>query len=93
MSNFNIPKDGNDMMPFNFGPRATNPKVSGWYRDVTMIVVPYLTDANILRSIIPEQFSISEEPIISIAYVCNKDIDPNSPLINRLGCEKMKKTS
>ena len=25
--------------------------------------------------------------------VCNKDIDPNSPLIDRLGCEKMKKTS
>ena len=23
--------------------------------------------------------------------VCNKDIDPNSPLIDRLGCEKMKK--
>jgi len=25
--------------------------------------------------------------------VCNKDIDPNNPLIDRLGCEKMKKTS
>ena len=75
MSNFKIPKNGNDMMPFNFGPRATNANVSGWYRDVTMIVVPYLTDANILRSIIPEQFSIPEEPVVSIAYACNKDID------------------
>ena len=73
MSNFKIPKNGNDLMPFNFGPRLPSP--SGWYKDVTMIVVPYLTDANILRSIIPEQFSISEEPIISIAYACNKDID------------------
>ena len=32
MSNFKIPKNGNDMMPFNFGPRATHANVSGWYR-------------------------------------------------------------
>jgi acetoacetate decarboxylase len=75
MTNFKIPKKGNIMMPFNFGPRDNDVRNSGWYRDVSMLIVPYKTDADILRKIIPEHFKISDEPTISVNYACNKDID------------------
>ena len=32
------------MMPAHFGAKYMGSKTSGWYRDVTMMVVPYLTD-------------------------------------------------
>ena len=75
MTNFKIPTNGNNMMPFNFGPRETDPRNSGWYRDVSMLIVPYKTDAKILRKLMPEQFEISDEPTVSVNYACNKDID------------------
>ena len=75
MTNFKIPKNGNIMMPFNFGPKDNDVRNSGWYRDVSMLIVPYKTDADILRKIIPEQFKISDEPTISVNYACNKEID------------------
>ena len=75
MTNFKIPKNGNSMMPFNFGPRDTDPRSSGWYRDVSMLIIPYKTDAEMLRKLIPEQFKISDEPTVSVNYARNKDID------------------
>ena len=68
MTNFKIPKNGNSMMPFNFGPRETDPRNSGWYRDVSMLIIPYKTDAEILRKLMPEQFEISDEPTVSVNY-------------------------
>ena len=75
MTNFKIPKNGNSMMPFNFGPRETDQRNSGWYRDVSMLIIPYKTDAEMLRKLIPEQFKISDEPTVSVNYARNKDID------------------
>ena len=40
MTNFKIPKNGNNMMPFNFGPKDNDPRNSGWYRDVSMLIIP-----------------------------------------------------
>ena len=34
-------------MPFNFGPKDSDPRNSGWYCDVSMLIVPYKTDADI----------------------------------------------
>ena len=39
MTNFKIPKNGNSMMPFNFGPKDNDVRNSGWYRDVSMLIV------------------------------------------------------
>ena len=75
MTHFKTPQDGNDMMPYFFGPRPENDKISGWYKDVTMIVIPYITDEKILKSIIPEKFALLNDPIVTITYACNKDID------------------
>ena len=75
MTHFKTPQDGNHMMPYFFGPRPENDKISGWYKDVTMIVIPYVTDEKILKSIIPEKFALLNDPIVTITYACNKDID------------------
>ena len=75
MTKFKIPKNGNNMMPFNFGPKDNDPRNSGWYRDVSMLIIPYKTDAEILRKLMPEQFEISDEPTIYVNYACNKNID------------------
>lgn len=75
MNYFKTPKNGNDMMPFYFGPRLADEKLSGWYKDVAMIIVPYLTDEELLKSIIPEYFTLLEDPILTITYASNKNID------------------
>jgi aldehyde:ferredoxin oxidoreductase len=62
-------------MPAHFGPTPVNAKASGWYRDVTMMIVPYLTDRAKLAALLPEPFEVAEEPIITVMYACNKDID------------------
>ena len=41
------------MMPAHFGPKYMGSKTSGWYRDVTMMVVPYLTDRDQLAALLP----------------------------------------
>jgi 3-hydroxyacyl-CoA dehydrogenase len=63
------------MMPAHFGPLPRGEKSSGWYRDVTMMVVPYLTDRERLADLLPEPFSVGEEAIITVAYACSKDVD------------------
>jgi acetoacetate decarboxylase len=63
------------MMPAHFGPRHMGEKSSGWYHDVTMMIVPYLTDRDKLAACLPEPFSVAEEPIVSVVYACNKKVD------------------
>jgi len=63
------------MMPALFGPRPTSPKYSDWYRDVTSMIIPYLTDSDALTQYFPENFTVGDQPIITIGYACNKDID------------------
>ena len=41
---FKFDPNSSYMMPAHFGPRQFSPKASGWYRDVTAMVVSYLTD-------------------------------------------------
>ena len=63
------------MMPAHFGGRYTGPNTSGWYRDVTAMVVPYVTDRTKLAALLPDGFEPAEDPVISVYYACNKQID------------------
>jgi 3-hydroxyacyl-CoA dehydrogenase len=63
------------MMPAHFGPMPQGPKPSGWYRDVTMMVVPYLTDREKLAEHLPHPFTVGEQALVTVAYACNKDVD------------------
>ena len=63
------------MMPAHFGPRPLSPKASGWYRDVTTMVVPFLTDPASLASYLPKPFAVAEQPVVTVTYACNRNID------------------
>ena len=61
-------------MPVHFGPR-TDKIPSGWYHDVTNLVISYRTDRNKLAAYLPEPFEVAEDAIISVVYSCNKSVD------------------
>lgn len=63
------------LMPAHFGPRYFGEKTSGWYRDVTSLVVSYVTDRDALQALLPDCFEVAEEALITVAYACNKNID------------------
>ncbi|WND03010.1 acetoacetate decarboxylase family protein [Temperatibacter marinus] len=63
------------MMPAHFGPRYAGPGTSGWYRDVTTMVIPYVTDREKLAAYLPEHFEVAEEAVITVYFACNKQID------------------
>ena len=63
------------VMPAHFGPMPRNEKSSGWYRDVTTMLVPYLTDREKLAAHLPEPFTVGEQAIVTVAYACSKDVD------------------
>jgi acetoacetate decarboxylase len=63
------------MMPAHFGPRPMSPKSSGWYRDVTLMVVPFLTDREALASYLPEPFEVGEEAVVTVTYARNREVD------------------
>jgi len=63
------------VMPAHFGPRKLEPKASGWYRDVTMMIVSFVTDREKLSAYLPEPFEVAELPIVTITYACNKQVD------------------
>ena len=63
------------MMPAHFGARYTGPGTSGWYRDVTALTIPYLTDRDKLAMLLPEGFEPSDDPVVSVFYACNKQVD------------------
>jgi 3-hydroxyacyl-CoA dehydrogenase/acetoacetate decarboxylase len=65
----------NYMMPAHFGPLPQGEKPSGWYRDVTMMVVPYLTDREKLASYLPHPFTVAEQAVVTVVYCCSKDVD------------------
>jgi len=62
-------------MPAHFGPRYTGDKSSGWYHDVTVMAVSYVTDREKLAAYLPKPFRVAEEAIVSVYYACNKNID------------------
>ena len=63
------------MMPAHFGPRPFSPKSSGWYRDVTSITVPFVTDRDKLSNYLPEPFEVAEDAVVTVTYACNKQVD------------------
>ncbi|WP_439100810.1 acetoacetate decarboxylase family protein [Congregibacter sp.] len=63
------------IMPAHFGPRYTGEKTSGWYRDVTVMAVSYVTDREKLAGHIPAPFKLPEQATITVFYACNKQID------------------
>lgn len=72
---FKIDPHSSYMMPAHFGPRPHSPRASGWYRDVTSMVVPFLTDREQLAQYIPEPYEVAEEPVVTVTYACNKNVD------------------
>ena len=62
-------------MPVHFGPVPKGEKSSGWYRDVTVMVIPYLTDREKLAAHLPAPFTVGEQAIVTVAYACSKDVD------------------
>lgn len=62
-------------MPAHFGPRQFEPGASGWYHDVTAMTVPYLTDRDRLAAHLPEPFEVGAEPIVTVFYARNRDVD------------------
>jgi hypothetical protein len=63
------------MMPAHFGPRPQPPRASGWYRDVTAMVVSYVTDRDKLAAYLPPPFEVSEQATVSVTYACNRQVD------------------
>ncbi|MAA87340.1 MAG: acetoacetate decarboxylase [Haliea sp.] len=62
-------------MPAHFGPRPFSPKMSGWYRDVTSMVVSFVTDREKLAQYLPAPFSVAKEAVVTITYACNRNVD------------------
>ena len=63
------------VMPAHFGPRYIGEKTSGWYRDVTVMAVTYLTDPERLKRYLPAPFELAEEALVTVYYACNKQVD------------------
>ena len=63
------------MMPAHFGPMHQDENSTGWYRDVTMMVVPFLTDRDKLAAYLPAPFTVGEQAIVTVAYAQSKDVD------------------
>ena len=72
---FEFEKNGSYMMPTHFGPRPMSPKSSGWYRDVTLMVVPFLTDRDALAAYLPEPFEVAVDPVVTVTYARNREVD------------------
>jgi acetoacetate decarboxylase len=61
------------MMPAHFGPSLG--KGSLLYGDVTTIAISYLTDRNLLAKYLPEPFEVGPEPLVSVSYAMNREIE------------------
>jgi acetoacetate decarboxylase len=72
---FRIDPHQSYMMPAHFGPRHFSPKASGWYRDVTSMTVPFLTDREKLAAYLPAPFEVAAEAVVTVTYACNRQLD------------------
>jgi len=72
---FKFDPSGSYMMPAHFGPRPTSPKSSGWYRDVTLMVVPFLTDRDKLAAYLPAPYEVAEDAVVTVTYARNQQVD------------------
>jgi acetoacetate decarboxylase len=65
-------------MPAHFGAIDNNQQdtaPTGWYHDVTVIAVPYVTDRDAIASFLPAGFEPTLVPVITVYYCCNKQVD------------------
>jgi hypothetical protein len=62
------------MMPAHFG-IAFNERSSPLYLDVTTISVGYVTDGEKLQQHLPEGFKIRDEPVLSVYYAMNREVE------------------
>ena len=65
---FNFDPYSSYTMPAHFGSRHSGGKSTGWYHDVTMMIVPYLTDREKLAAHLPEQDNPSAELPNYVSY-------------------------
>jgi acetoacetate decarboxylase len=72
---FEFDSQGSYMMPAHFGPRPRSPKASGWYRDVTTMVIPFLTDRDKLAAYLPAPYEVAEDAMVTVTYACNRNVD------------------
>jgi 3-hydroxybutyryl-CoA dehydrogenase len=63
------------MMPAHFGPLHLGGKATGWYRDVTTMVISYVTEREVLQDLLPEPFTVGDEALITVFYARNRDVD------------------
>lgn len=69
---FTFEPPGRYMMPAHFGER---PRRSARYGDVTTLAVTYLTDRARLARYLPTPFEVGAEPLLSVFYAMNRDVD------------------
>jgi acetoacetate decarboxylase len=62
------------LMPAHFGPRPVG-RATGHYRDVTSIIITYLTDEKKLAAWLPPPFRLAAEPLLTVVYAMNRQID------------------
>lgn len=72
---FKLDPNQSYMMPAHFGPRYIGEKTSGWYRDVTVMAVPFITDRKKLAAYLPAPYEVAEEAVVTVYYACNKQVD------------------
>lgn len=72
---FKLDPNQSYMMPAHFGPRYIGEKTSGWYRDVTVMAVPFITDREKLAAYLPAPYEVAEEAVVTVYYACNKQVD------------------
>ena len=72
---FELDPHGSYMMPAHFGPRPVSPKSSGWYHDVTSVTLGFVTDAENLARYLPAPYRVAEEPVVTITYASNRQVD------------------
>jgi len=72
---FKFNPNENYMMPAHFGPRYRGEKSSGWYHDVTMMAVPFVTDREKLAAYIPAPYEVAENAVVTVFYARNRDVD------------------
>jgi acetoacetate decarboxylase len=71
---FTFDPDQRYLMPGHFGPRPRG-KGKGYYHDVTTMNISYFTDRQKLAAHLPEPFEVGEEPVLSVIYLMNREID------------------
>ena len=65
-------------MPAHFGEIDNNQQdtaPTGWYHDVTVIAVSYITDREAIARYLPSGFEPTSVPVITVYYCCNKQVD------------------